>query len=383
VVGGGVIGTSIALELARRGVRTTLIERAELAAGASGRNHGLLLTPLESDLVPMAAASLERYRDVAASASFDVSLDREPIGFLVVPMDGDERAAARAEARAAAACGVDVEELAADDLRALEPGLASDAPEAWLLRDGRRLNPALLTVAQALLAVEAGADVRHHLTVRSLLRRGGRVSGVITDDGPVGADAVVVAAGPWSPGLLASAGARLPLGGARGWLVHVAPEGPVVRHLVSRAGWHTLPAPEPIPPFLATDLAPGYPPAIVGALLQPNRDGTMLLGASRQQVVIAEPEDQETPLRIVRQAIRLAPALRDARVLSAWWGVRPTTPDGRPVVGFVDEGLLVATGHGSQGVILGGGTGVLAAAMLTGAPPPFDSAPVRPDRFEA
>src|SRR5439155_12693186 len=109
--------------------------------------------------------------------------------------------------------------------------------------------------------------------------------------------------------------------------------------------------------------------------------GTMLLGASRQQVVISEPEDQETPLRIVRQAIRLAPALREATVLSSWWGVRPTTPDGRPVVGFVDDGLLVATGHGSQGVILGGGTGVLVATMLTGGPPPFDPAPVRPDRF--
>jgi glycine/D-amino acid oxidase-like deaminating enzyme len=132
---------------------------------------------------------------------------------------------------------------------------------------------------------------------------------------------------------------------------------------------------------MAGELAGGLPPAVVGSLLQPNRDGTLLAGASRQQVVTAEPEDPHVPLRIVRNAIRLAPALRHAEVLASWWGIRPCTPDGKPVVGFVDDGLLVATGHGSQGVILGAGTGRLAASLVTGSPPPFDPAPVRPDRF--
>ena len=77
------------------------------------------------------------------------------------------------------------------------------------------------------------------------------------------------------------------------------------------------------------------------------------------------------------------PALGEAIVLSAWWGVRPMTSDGRPVVGPAGDGLFVATGHGSQGVILGGGTAKLMAAMVLGDDPPFDPKPFAPGRFGA
>ncbi len=77
----------------------------------------------------------------------------------------------------------------------------------------------------------------------------------------------------------------------------------------------------------------------------------------------------------------MVPALVEAEVRSAWWGIRPVTPDERPVVGRVAEGLTVATGHGSEGVILGPGTGQLVAAQLLGGEPPFDPTPFDPLRF--
>ncbi|HEY6568349.1 MAG TPA: FAD-dependent oxidoreductase, partial [Actinomycetota bacterium] len=82
------------------------------------------------------------------------------------------------------------------------------------------------------------------------------------------------------------------------------------------------------------------------------------------------------------EAIQLVPAIAEARVLSSWWGLRPLSPDERPFVGAVREGLHVATGHGSEGVILGAGTAQLVASQLTGATPPFDPAPFDPLRFE-
>ncbi len=87
------------------------------------------------------------------------------------------------------------------------------------------------------------------------------------------------------------------------------------------------------------------------------------------------------PAKIVHGAIRLLPALADARVRSAWWGIRPMTPDERPMVGRVAPGLSVAAGHGSEGVILGAGTGRLIAAQLLGEDPPFDPEPFDPGRF--
>ena len=97
-------------------------------------------------------------------------------------------------------------------------------------------------------------------------------------------------------------------------------------------------------------------------------------------MVTGEPEDPSVPQRI-RQAIRLIPALAEVPVLSAWWGIPLMTPDGRPVVGKVMEGLYVATGHGGQGVILGGGTGALIASLVLGERRPFDPAPYLPTRF--
>src|SRR2546422_4867988 len=111
VVGGGIIGCATAFELAQGGARVTLVERGELVAGASGRNHGLLLAPLDPVLVPMAAASTALYERVHSLPDIPLPfhLDPQPIGFLIVAPAEDERAAARGEADAAAACGVEVD----------------------------------------------------------------------------------------------------------------------------------------------------------------------------------------------------------------------------------------------------------------------------------
>src|SRR6266511_630530 len=243
VVGGGAIGCACAAELAARGASVTLLERHELAAGASGRNHGLLLSPLDPALVPMAQASAENYEELAKNSPLPFRMDREPVGFLLVASDDDaERASGKEEAEAAAACGVPVLAVDAGEIHRLEPGLASDLVEGWLLEDARRLDPAALTVALALRGRRDGAEVRTATVVRSLITDGDAVRGVVTDEGMLEGDVVVVAAGPWTPSLLRTVGVRLPISGGRGWLVHLAPQRSVVSRLVSRAGWHVVPA---------------------------------------------------------------------------------------------------------------------------------------------
>jgi glycine/D-amino acid oxidase-like deaminating enzyme len=382
VVGGGVIGAACALALAREGAAVTLIEHSELAAGASGRNHGLVLTPTDPLLVPMARMTLELYRDLADRAPVNFRMDPDPIGLLVVAGEDDvERASGRAQAEAASACDVAVEYVPGPGLHELEPALAENLEEGWLLDDGRRLDPGALTVSLALLAADLGADIRRHLTVRSLRTAGSRVVGVWSDQGPVDADVVVVAAGPLSPALLRPVGVDLPSIGARGWLVHLGGSPHSPRRIVERAGWHPLPEQEALPPARLDALAGGGMGADVGTLVHPAVDGSLLAGGSRQGA--AEPEDPEVPVTIARLALQLLPGLGDVPVLGSWSGIRPMSPDGRPIVGPAADGLLVATGHGSQGVILAGGTGLLVAAQAGGRPPPFDRGPFDPGRFLA
>jgi glycine/D-amino acid oxidase-like deaminating enzyme len=382
VVGGGVIGCACAYALAIRGARVILVERSELAAGASGRNHGLLLKLPEPALAALGDRSAAVYEQLAGDGPLDIRLDPAPIGFLIVAGDDPgEREAGRIEAEAVRPTGVRVEHLDGAGARRVEPALGPDVAEAWLLDDGRRLDPAALTVSMALLAGARGADIRRHVTVRSFLREGDRVRGVVTDAGEVSADAVVVAAGPWTPAVVRPLGVSVPVEAARGWLVHLGRPPELPRVLLEGAGWRVLAGEEAAPETHASDLDRGFPGPDVGTLLHPTPDGTVLVGGSRQPVVAPEPEDPAVPREIVRQATRWMPGLAEARVLGAWWGIRPMSPDGFPLIGPVRDGLHVATGHGPYGVMLAAGTGELAAALVLGEEPPVDPKPFDPLRF--
>jgi glycine/D-amino acid oxidase-like deaminating enzyme len=369
VVGGGVIGAACAWELASHGHAVTLLEREELAAGASGRNQGWIVEPDDPANVPLFDPS--RFLEAAERSPIPIWVDREPIAHLTVALEGDE---APAPAGASSLSGA--------ELRELEPDISPRAVGGWAADGGRRLDPRALTVGMALLAAEAGARIRHHLPVRALLRRGERVRGVVTDEGTIGSDEVVLAAGPWSGDLLAPLGISLPLTAARGWIVRLAPTRPVVRHLVERAGWRASGwrAGASGPPRADAFAADGVT-ALGGALLNPHVDGTVLVGSSREPSITPEPAEPRVPRWQVRDAIELVPALADAEVRTAWWGTRPMTPDERPAIGRLGDGLVLATGHGSEGVLMAAGTARLVAALATGLELPFDPAPWDPSRF--
>jgi glycine/D-amino acid oxidase-like deaminating enzyme len=382
-VGGGIVGCAVAYELTRQGASVVLLERDELAAGASGRNHGLLVAPLDPVLGPMASTTLDAYRSFLPEAPTRLSLDPDPIGYLIVGShDESQHEDGEAEAKAAESCGVRVERLAADDVLRLEPNLSADlVAEGWLLDDIRRVQPAMLTASLALVAADRGCEVHRHLSVREIVVDGDRARGVLTDQGTIPSDHVVVAAGPWSPGLLRPVGFDLPVMAARGWLVGLAPVTVPFSRVLGRAGWHSPPDPEGLPPLRAGEVLKAVPAPAVGTLLQPNIDGTVLVGGSRQLAFTNEPEDPDIPHRLLEGAVSMVPSLSRARVLSAWWGLRPMTPDGRPMIGPLSDGLIVAAGHGSLGVTLAGGTARLVEALISGGAVPFEPSPFDPVRF--
>jgi glycine/D-amino acid oxidase-like deaminating enzyme len=386
IVGGGVIGAACAFELANRGASVTLIERDHLAAHASGRNQGLWLLPDDAQNVAMANASLAAYLELAPTSPVDVRMDLEPVGQVLVANNAEQRRAGLEAVELALANGVTVDELDGPGaIRDAEPALSPNLAAAWLIHSGHRLDPGALTVAMALAAADRGATVRHHLHARSLTTAGEVVTGVVTDDGVITADATIVAAGPWSHALFEPVGVRLPIVGARGWIVRVQPARDLVEHLIETPGRHSALGGDPIAWPTARDLVDGgVPGSAIGTLIHPAADGrTVLIGSSRQTWLTPEPDDTRVVAELLRGAIDLVPALEGAAVLSAWWGLRPLSPDDRPFVGAVREGLYAATGHGSEGVILGAGTAQLVSAQLAGEPAPFDPRPFDPLRFEA
>ena len=184
VVGGGIVGCALAAFLAEGGAQVVLYEREAIAAGASGRNSGVVQHPLDPALTDLYEESLEHYRTLGHG----FELPAEPAGLLLV-----ERSAARSPSPGATY-------LEGPALREAEPSLA-DGLVAYRLETGRPVPPAAAAHAFAARAREAGARIE---IGTAQLRDGG----VIVDGEPRPAGAVAIAAGPWSAELVAAAGLR-------------------------------------------------------------------------------------------------------------------------------------------------------------------------------
>jgi sarcosine oxidase subunit beta len=389
VVGGGIIGAACARALAAAGRTVTLLEKDELAAGASGRNLGYLDTSKDPVLAPLARASLASYREAVAEAPFPVFLDPEPIGTLAVTLDPDEVDDLRAWVETARAVGVEVERADGGDLVELEPELSPQVLEGWLLHEGHRVDPGALTIALATAARGLGATIRHHTPARRLLLDGDRVTGVMTDDGPVHGDLTLLAAGPWSAALVRPIGVALPVAGVRGWLVQARPGRPLIRRWIQSGARRLLPEggshradERPTGAVSVRAFAEGADDRDVSPMIQPAPDGSIVTGTSLEVAIVADAYGLDVPRAVAREAARLVPALAEAPVVATWSGVRPASPDDRPIVGWLAEGLFVASGHGGEGVILGAGTAELVRSILDGAEPTIDPAPFDPARFD-
>src|SRR3954465_11283923 len=381
IIGGGVVGAACAYELARRGAGVVLVGCAELAAGASGRNQGCFVLSDDPPLRPMSAGSLAMYRDVIETSDVPVRFDPDPVGHLMVATAHPGVEALRSRVAEREAAGTHAERLDDAALRDIEPALAPNLSEAWLLDQGRRIDPGALTVALALAARANGAGVRTHCTARDVVEEGSRVTGVVTDEGIIHAGAIVLAAGPWSAPLARKRGIVLPVTGARGWIVELNGTPGLLRHLIEEedGDWgerETAPT--------AAELADAPPRQPGGsALLHQSYDGAIVCGASHHLALRSEAEDVDAPARIARRAARVAPTLAHLTVRGIRWGIRPMSPDDRPLVGWLRDGLLAATGHGPEGVLLAGGTAQLAASMVRDEPFPFDAEAFDPFRFGA
>jgi glycine/D-amino acid oxidase-like deaminating enzyme len=371
VVGAGVVGAACAHFLAASGVRVQLIDRSFVASGSSGACEGNVLAwdkELEREL-PLALRSAELWGELARTLPDGFEYDRK--GSVVVAETEAELQAAGERANMLAARGVHSGVLDADALRQEEPYAAHDLPGGVLYPGDAQLEPRLATVALARAAVAAGATLTTDRIVERITRaRDGRVTGVETSAGPIGAGAVVVAAGVWTPALLETAGLSVPVTPRKGQIV-VLERSPVrFRRKLSEAGY--------VAAVEADDAA-----LQIAMVVESTGSGTALLGSSRQRVGFDRETDLSVAGAIARRAARFFPVLNGARALRVYAGLRPLSPDHVPIVGPFAEApnLCVATGHEGAGIGLAPATGELVAAWHAGAPSPLPMQWFSPDRF--
>jgi glycine oxidase len=361
VIGAGVVGCAVACELARRGAAVQILDDRPPGMGATQASAGMLAPFTEAKdrhdtFLDLAARSLGLYDEFVArtAAEANLAIGYQRTGTLEVAGAG-HMASLEHLADRLAGRGVPLRRLDAAAARAEEPQLGGSVAGGLFIEPHGFVNAVELTRALAAAAQRHGATVMERARATRIASRGGAVV-VETPDGLLTADAVVLAAGSWSAELKIDGVAAPPVRPVRGQLLHLAWRDTPLR----RVTWGE------------------------GCYLVPWQDGTLLVGATMEEVGFDERTTAEGVSGLLEAACALLPAARHAGLLSARAGLRPGTPDDMPIVGpsRVMDNLVYATGHFRNGVLLAPVTAQLVAdAMLSGRLDPALEA-VGPHRFE-
>jgi glycine oxidase len=328
-----------------------VLDRGEPGGGASRVAAGMLAPVTEADageraLLTLGLESARRWPAFAAELADVTGLDvgYRASGTLVVARDRDEAEALERELDLRTRLGLRVDRLRPSEARRREPALAPTVRLALDVPDDHSVDPRLVAAALAEAARRAGAAVHAHADVAGVATAAGAVTGVTLRDGAsVPARRVVVAAGAWSGALDGIPdGARVPVRPVKGQTLRLAdPSGPGLLERVVR---------------------------FEGGYLVPRGDGRYVLGATVEERGFDTTMTAGGAYELLRDASELVPGVLELEISELVAGLRPGTPDNAPVLGAAPgvEGLVWATGHYRNGILLTPVTADLVAAELAG-----------------
>jgi len=359
VIGGGVMGSAVALRLAQAGQKVLVLEKAVPGAEASSAAGGILGAQIEghedSPTFRLCLASRALYpalaEELREATGIDVGFRR--CGVLKVAGPSEDFAPLRARAAWQRGLGLAVEELFGDEARRLEPDLAPDVAFALHFPDDPQVDPRQLARALPLAAQRAGATFRAAL-VRRVLVEDGRATGVQLDGETIHAGAVVVAAGAWTSLV---EGIGLPheaVRPVRGQMLRLFLRGLPLRRIVFAARGYVV----------------------------PRGDGTVITGSTMEDAGFEKKVTAGGVASILANALAAVPALAGAELVESWSGLRPAPADGAPLIGAgAAHGLFLASGHHRNGILLTPETARLVAETVLTGREPEALAPFSPRRF--
>jgi glycine oxidase len=343
IVGGGIIGLSLAIALRKRGAQVLIVERREPGREASHAAGGMLadcILETPAALQPLATASASMYPEFVHELQVEsgINVDLRDQGTILLLSEHPPARFSRTE-------------LSATQLAELEPALARMIRPAYYLKE-RSVDPRALTHAALETARRREVDFSSGDPVTTVNVSGGRVTGVTAEKTKFDAAKVVNCAGAWSGQIGPQAFPTRPVKGQM--LCLAAPSRSLLKHVIR--------APE--------------------VYLIPRSDGRILVGATTEEAGFDKRTDPATIQRLHHAAVAMVPELKNAKLLEDWAGLRPGTPDALPILGATETpGYHVATGHFRDGILLAPITAQVMAEIISGANPALDLSPFSPSRF--
>lgn len=363
IVGGGVMGASIAYHLTARGVKSVLVlERDTLGSGSTGKNAGGIRlqfsTEINVRLSQLSVPRFERFKD-----EFGTDIAFQQVGYLFLITNESDVAPFQRSLALWERLGVPARRVERDDLRSIFPEIVVDDIlfGTFCPKDGHADSTGILNGFVA-RAREGGARFRERAAVTGIDADGGRVRAVRVGDERIPCDVVIDAAGAWAPQVARMVGLDMPIR-------------PLRRHIFITDDAAGLDHPIPLTIEFAS------------SLYMHRESGGILLGMADPD----EPPSYNETVNwdflpaVVERGLARFPALARTSVRTGWAGLYEDTPDKHPIIGRVDgvEGFVAAAGFSGHGLMHSPAVGEIVADLVTGRPPIFDITPLSLARFSA
>ncbi|HJT24316.1 MAG TPA: glycine oxidase ThiO [bacterium] len=364
IIGGGVIGLSIAEHCLRRGLQPVVVDKGPFAREASWAGAGYLdlrsASGVGGAFFALCKKSYDLFPEWTERLKKESGVDPELLdsGSLDLAFNDEEETAIHRMESNLKTFGLSGQWLSPTQAAQIEPGLSPQLKSIFYLKETRQVRSPRLTRALMAVLQKGKAELRELETVEDFLLKGRQIIGVRTSKGVLEGDAVVVASGAWSGALAEKLELKLEAKPFRGQVVMFRTQPGTLRHIL----------------FTGIQKAFTY--------LVPRKDGHIYVGSTLEDAGFEKTTTPEGMEKLKTGAAKVLPGLSQQLIEDTWAGLRPGSLDGWPYLGRVPgrEGLFWATGHFTHGILLSAITGLLMSQALMGERPALDLMPFALDR---
>jgi len=368
VVGGGIIGAAVTYSLAKEGVSALLVEKSGLASGTAGATDGYITyhTKKAGILLKMAMKSGSMFEGLSEElldmTGIDIEYEKDCGSLQVLDREEEWSYVAQMVQEQRDTAGLDIAMHSIEELRRIEPALNPSLVGGLYSPSASKVNPIKTVLAYAKAAKMMGARIIENAEVTGIIADHGHAKGVNTTAGDFYADYVVNAAGTWGGKIAALAGLQMPIKPRRGQ-IFVTELLPALIHGTMQCGRTTA---IKINPEMLRGLDQKVVDMGMGFCIEQTMDGSVLIGFTREFAGFDRSTTLDAIELMAQRAVLFIPALCSAGIIRSFSGLRPYTPDGKPILGRVDglEGFIMAAGHEGDGICLAPLTGKLTAELV-------------------
>lgn len=362
IIGGGIIGCSIAYRLAQAGCAVTVVDKGQPGQEASWAAAGML-TPnadafhaIPETLSELSFASHDLYPDFITELEEETRLKigYQTTGSVCVACDFNEAQILAGLVERQIRANRKADEIARADFHRFLPGIAERVEVAVFLPDDSYVNNRELMNALVAACQKRGVAFRTQSPVTGLISQDSQVLGVNLPSEQLFADVIVNTAGCWSGSIPLPASLKLPVKPVRGQMICLEKQPQLLQHLVHSSFCYFVPWP----------------------------DGRILLGSTLENAGFNKVVTAQGVHSLLHAALEILPVLKEARIRETWAGLRPGTPDDLPILGTTSlDNFIVATGHYRNGILLAPITAKLITELILSGKPSASLAAFRLDRF--